>query len=30
MTAGPDLVSYADTLPEGVFNVRFFFYIRFT
>ncbi len=30
LTAGPDLVSYADTLPEGVFNARFFFYTRFT
>ncbi len=30
LTAGPDLVSYADTLPEGVFNTRFFFYSRFT
>jgi hypothetical protein len=24
------MVSYADTLPEGVFNARFFFYSRFT
>ncbi|MHB1563126.1 MAG: hypothetical protein ACYCXP_03400 [Leptospirillum sp.] len=30
LTAGPNLVSYADTLPEGVFNTRFFFYSRFT
>lgn len=30
LTAGPNLVSYADTLPEGVFNARFFFYGRFT
>lgn len=30
LTAGPNLVSYADTLPEGVFNARFFFYSRFT
>ena len=30
LTAGPHLVSYADTLPEGVFNARFFFYTRFT
>ncbi len=30
LTAGPNLVSYADTLPEGVFNARFFFYTRFT
>ena len=30
LTAGPNLVSYADSLPEGVFNARFFFYTRFT
>jgi hypothetical protein len=30
LTSGPDLISTADTLPEGEFNARFLMYARFT